>query len=263
MVEIAVSLFSSLEEIGWLVLVILICAAAVAGYIDTLVGGGGLITIPALLAVGVPPIQALGTNKLQASMGTGTASLTLLFKREISFADVRWPMLAAFIGALLGAGLVQYVDAATLELLIPAVILLIVMYFLFSPKQNLDGGPAKVSATTHRCTVVPAVGFYDGMFGPATGSFFALAGVGLRGQGIVRASMVAKTLNFATNLASLLVFIWFGQVAVLIGFCMMIGQFVGASLGARALMRIDPTKLRSLVVIICLVMLVVWFVKRL
>ena len=168
----------------------------------------------------------------------------------------------AFVGALFGALAVQAVDAQTLELMVPAVILLIVVYFVLAPKQKVDGGNAKCSAKVYRTSAVPAIGFYDGMFGPATGSFFVLAGVSLQGQGIVHASMVAKTLNFATNIASLLVFFYFGQVAILLGLLMMLGQFVGASLGARALIHIDPNRLRGLVVTMSLVILVVWALQR-
>lgn len=252
---------SSHGELSVLLICILVLAAIVAGYIDTLVGGGGLITIPALLAAGVPPIAALGTNKLQACAGTATASITLLMKKQLKLSDVSWAMLTAFIGALIGATVVQRFDAELLALLIPAVISLIVLYFIFSSKFNSETSEPTISASTYRATAVPAIGFYDGMFGPATGSFFVLAGVSLRGQGVVKASMIAKTLNFATNVASLMIFIWYGQVAFFIGFIMMVGQFIGASLGARALMKIDPSALRGLVVVVCVVMLGVWFIR--
>ena len=248
-------------ELNWLVICVLVLAAVVAGYIDTLVGGGGLITIPALLAAGVPPIAALGTNKLQACAGTATASITLLLKKQLKLSQVSWPMLAAFIGALAGAVTVQYIDAGVLAFMIPVIISIIIIYFVLSPKPSTESREARVSAGAYRASAVPAIGFYDGMFGPATGSFFVLAGVSLRGQGLVNASMIAKTLNFATNLASLMVFVWFGQVVFLIGLIMMLGQFVGASLGARALMKIDPAALRGLVVVVCIVMLIVWFLR--
>ena len=131
-----------------------------------------------------------------------------------------------------------------------------------APKQNVIGGNAKVSKQIYQLTAVPSIGFYDGMFGPATGSFFVLAGVSLRGQNIVNASIVAKSLNFATNVASLLVFFWFGQVAIALGIVMMFGQFVGASFGARALIKINPDRLRYLVVAMCLIILFMWFFKQ-
>lgn len=250
------------SELGLWALLWLFLAAVIAGYIDALVGGGGLITIPALLLAGVPPIQALGTNKLQACAGSGTATATLMFKGKLAFRDLYLAMLTAFIGALLGAVVVQYINAEVLAFVVPAVIVLIALYFLLAKKQEVGGGEPKVSAMTHRLTAVPTVGFYDGMFGPATGSFFVLAGVSLRGQGIVESSMIAKALNFATNVASLIVFVWYGQVVFILGALMMFGQFVGASFGARSLMTINPEKLRFLVVGMCVAILLVWFVNR-
>ena len=97
------------------IIALLLLAAFIAGYIDTLVGGGGLITIPALMLAGVPPIYALGTNKLQAVAGSGTATLTLLRKRSIRFGDLMWLMISAFIGSIVGAIAIQYFDATILR----------------------------------------------------------------------------------------------------------------------------------------------------
>jgi len=221
-------------------LLILALIAVLAGFVDTLVGGGGLITIPALLAAGLPPIYALGTNKLQAVAGSGTASMSMFLNKKVNFKAVRWLMLCAFLGSLLGSIIVQFFDAQLLSFVIPVVIALIALYFLFAPAHSR---------------------FYDGMFGPATGSFLVWAGVSLRGQPIVYSTMVAKTLNFATNLASLLVFIAFGKVMWIVGASMMVGQFVGASLGARSLMTINPSLLRYLVIAVCFVMLIWWVLK--
>ena len=137
-------LSQDLSEFTVFILIGLFVAAVIAGYIDTLVGGGGLITIPALLFAGVPPLQALGTNKLQASAGTGTATLTLIAKKSLRFSTVKWLMLMAFFGAMLGAAAVQRVDAEVLRFVIPVVILLISLYFLLAPKYDVLGGNARV-----------------------------------------------------------------------------------------------------------------------
>ena len=97
------------------VLLLLLLISLVAGCLDTLAGGGGLLTLPALILAGLPPIQALATNKLQGSMGTATASLMMLRHRRVAWRDVRWLMLAAFIGAACGSALVQMLDMARLE----------------------------------------------------------------------------------------------------------------------------------------------------
>ena len=251
-----------LASISYLNLGLLVIAALIAGYVDTLVGGGGLITIPALLAAGLPPVAALGTNKLQACAGSGTASATLILSGRVSLRSVRWPMLMAFFGSLVGATIVQFVDKQVLEVAIPTVILLILVYFLNAPKpKDLNPRP-RLSAKAYRSTAIPAIGFYDGALGPATGSFFVLAGVSLRAQEIVEATMRAKTLNFATNVAALIVFLSFGQVAIVLGVVMMFGQFLGARLGAKALYSINPNALRWLVVIMCALMLAIWLAQN-
>lgn len=243
------------------VLLVLVLIAVVAGFVDTLVGGGGLITIPALLAAGLPPIFALGTNKLQAVAGSGTASISLFLYKKIRFEKVKWLMVSAFVGSLMGSVIVQYFDPRLLSIAIPVVIALIGAYFLMAPTASLQQREPKIDKSRYGLTAVPGIGIYDGMFGPGTGSFFVWAGVSLRGQPIVLSTMVAKSLNFATNLASLLVFIGFGKVVWLVGASMMVGQFVGASLGTRSLMTINPVLLRYLVITICFVILVWWALK--
>ncbi len=220
-----------------------------------------MITIPALMLAGLPPVYALGTNKLQAVAGSGTATLTLLAKGRIEFGQVRLLMLIAFVGSIVGAVLVQFIDAEILEYVVPSVIVLIALYFIFAPKASLSSSQAKVSNRVYASTAVPAIGFYDGMFGPGTGSFFVWAGVSMRGQGIVNSTMIAKTLNFATNIAALLVFIFYAKIVWKLGLIMMLGQSLGARLGARSLMTIDPNVLRLLVIAVCFVILIVWGVR--
>ncbi|MBL4672451.1 MAG: TSUP family transporter [Arenicella sp.] len=244
-----------------LTLFLLVVAAFVAGYIDTLVGGGGLITIPALMLAGVPPIFALGTNKLQAVAGSGTAALTMFRRGKVKFEDVSRLMGFAFLGSLVGAVAVQYFDATVLNLVIPLVIIFIAIYFLCAPAQSLVDAPAKLSAKTFGLTAVPGIGLYDGMFGPGTGSFFVWAGVSLRGQPIVYSTMAAKSLNVATNVAALLVFAFYAKVLWKVGLVMMVGQALGAWLGARSLMTINPSSLRYLVIAVCFIILLAWAIR--
>jgi uncharacterized membrane protein YfcA len=242
-------------------IVLLIAAAFVAGYIDALVGGGGLITIPALMLAGVPPIFALGTNKLQAVAGSGTAMLVTITSGNVRFEDVRGMMFFAFFGSLVGAIAIQFFDTRILNYIIPLVIALIAGYFIAAPARSLVEAPAKVSSKTYSFTAIPGVGFYDGMFGPGTGSFFVWAGVSLRGQSIVHSTMVAKSLNFATNLAALIVFAFYAKVLWKIGLIMMVGQSVGAGVGARSLATINPSILRYLVIVVCFIMMLAWAIR--
>ena len=236
-------------------LLFLFFAASVAGFIDTLAGGGGLITVPALILTGIPPHVALGTNKLQSSIGSGTATLMMFRKGRVSWPQVKNLMLAAFIGSLLGTIAVQFINAAMLSFVIPSVLVIIALYFLLAPQLSEVERHPVISDSLYRKLLVPVIGWYDGMFGPGTGSFFALAGVSLRGQGLIDATVVAKTLNFSTNIASLMVFLIAGKVVWLYGLTMMAGQFIGATGGSLCLLRINPRYLRVLVVTMCLAML--------
>lgn len=242
-------------EIAGEVLALLFFVALVAGFVDTLAGGGGLIVLPALLMAGLPPLAALGTNKLQGSFGTATASWMMLRSGRVSWPDVRLLMLVAFVGSVGGSVAVQFIEVGVLRFVIPVVLLGTALYFLLSPGGS---GTRVVSGGRLRFfgwVAVPGIGWYDGMFGPGTGSFFSLAGVSLRGQDLVQATAVAKTLNFATNLASLLVFLFAGKVVWLVGLVMIGGQLVGAWLGSHCLVRIRPRVLRGLVVAMCFAML--------
>ena len=115
----------SVELMAFLFLV-----AVAAGLIDTLAGGGGLIVIPALIMSGIPPLQALGTNKLQGTMGTATATYMMFKNKKVAWPQVKYLMLSAFIGAVVGSIIIQFIDTALISFIIPVVLLLIGVYFL-------------------------------------------------------------------------------------------------------------------------------------
>ncbi len=236
-------------------LVFLFFAAAIAGFMDTLAGGGGLITIPALVVSGVPPLAALGTNKLQSSFGSGTASFLLFKRKKIHWENLKPLMLMAFIGAVIGSLLVQFINTKVLGFVIPLVLIIIAAYFISAPYFKLETETPRLSESSYKNVVIPGIGIYDGMFGPGTGSFLAVAGVSLRALELIKATATAKPLNFATNIASLLVFIAAGQVIWLAGIAMILGQILGAWLGSHYLFKVNPKILRILIVTICLIML--------
>lgn len=242
-------------EISVEIIAFLFLAATVAGFMDTLAGGGGLITVPALIVSGVPPLAALGTNKLQSSFGSGTASFLLFKRKKIYWLELRSLMLAAFIGSIAGTVAVQFIDSTVLGFVIPIVLVLIATYFITAPYLKLESTQARMSADTYNKTVVPLIGAYDGMFGPGTGSFFAVAGVSLRGLELIKATATAKPLNFATNIASLGVFIIAGKIVWISGIAMIGGQIAGAWLGTHYLFKVNPAVLRLFIVAICLLML--------
>ncbi|OWW22268.1 TSUP family transporter [Noviherbaspirillum denitrificans] len=237
------------------ILAMLFGAAAIAGFVDAIAGGGGLITIPVLLLAQVPPVHALATNKLQASSGSLTASMMVIRRGLVKVPEVRTLFIASLIGSAVGTLAVQFVNAKTLDVLIPFVLVGIALYFLLAPNAGAIDNKPRLTSSTYRGVVVPGIGFYDGMFGPGTGSFFSLAGVALRGQNLITATANAKVLNFASNIASLTVFILGGKVVWVAGGAMMCGQVLGAWGGSHAMVRGGTKLIRPMIVTVCVVML--------
>lgn len=237
------------------VLAMLFVAATVAGFVDAIAGGGGLITIPVLLLAQLPPLHALATNKLQASSGSLTASLMVMRRGLVHLGDVRSFFIASLIGSAIGTVAVQFIRAQTLDIVIPVVLVGIAAYFLLAPGAGAIEKKPRLNRTLYRSTVVPGIGFYDGMFGPGTGSFFSLAGVALRGQNLITATANAKVLNFASNIASLTVFIFGGKVVWAAGAAMIAGQIIGAWGGSHAMVRGGTKLIRPMIVTVCVVML--------
>lgn len=243
-------------------LAFLFFAATIAGFLDTLAGGGGLITVPALVVSGIPPLAALGTNKLQSSIGSGTASFLLFKRKKIQWPEIKALMLMAFIGSLIGSVLVQFINTTALSFIIPLVLVIIATYFIVAPYLKLETDQPRISNAVYKNIVIPCIGAYDGMFGPGTGSFLAVSGVSLRALELIKATATAKPLNFATNIASLLVFIAAGKVIWIAGAAMMIGQMLGAWLGSHYLFKVNPKILRILIVTMCLIMLGQYWYKQ-
>jgi uncharacterized membrane protein YfcA len=241
-------------EFSWEVLLLLFAIAALAGWIDTLAGGGGLLVLPALLFAGVPPLQALATNKCQGFVGTFTATATLYFKKKLPTEHLIRYMLLTAIGAALGTLLIQRIDTAWLDWAIPVLLLTVAAYFLFAPHLGKNEGEAKISGKTWSRTFVPCIGFYDGFFGPGTGSFFAASLVVFRGKNLVDATILAKPLNFTSNIVSLIVFAFGGQVVWLVGIVMMAGQVLGAFLGTHTIFWGGAKLIRPLVIFMCVAM---------
>ena len=241
-------------ELGFDVIAMLFGVATVAGFIDSIAGGGGLLTIPALLSTGLPPAVALGTNKLQACGGSFSASLYFVRKKAVDLKQVALLILLTFIGAALGTIVVQNIDVNALKIGLPFLIFAIGIYFLFSPNIGDQDRKQRISYPLFGFIAGMGLGFYDGVFGPAVGSFYTLAFVLLLGFNLTKAVAHAKVLNFTSNLASLFFFILGGAVLWKIGFIMLIGQFIGATLGARMVVTKGKKLIRPMLVTISFIM---------
>ena len=241
-------------ELGFDVIAMLFGVATVAGFIDAIAGGGGLLTIPALLSTGLPPAVALGTNKLQACGGSFSASLYFVRKKAVDLKQVALLILLTFIGAALGTIVGQNIDVNALKIGLPFLIFSIGIYFLFSPNIGDQDRKQRISYPLFGFTAGMGLGFYDGVFGPAVGSFYTLAFVLLLGFNLTKAVAHAKVLNFTSNFASLLFFIFGGAVLWKIGFIMLIGQFIGATFGARMVVNKGKKLIRPMLVTLSFIM---------
>lgn len=232
-------------------LLILIVAAFIAGFIDSIAGGGGLIAIPALLLAGLPPLEALGTNKLQSLFGSGSATISYAAKGHVDLRK-QLPFAAiSFVGAMLGAMLATVLPGNILRIFLPFLLITIALYFAFKPNMDDVDRVERLPPLLFGLTVVPLIGFYDGVFGPGAGSFFMLAFVTLAGYGVLKATAHTKLLNFASNVGSFIAFALVGVVAWKIGLLMGIAQFLGARLGAHMAMRNGAKLIKPLLVCTC------------
>lgn len=236
------------------VILMLTAVATVAGFIDAIAGGGGLLTIPAMLLANIPPVLTLGTNKLQAASGALTASITMIKKGVVSPLKMKLAIAGAFIGSVLGTIAVQMSPPDMLEKLIPFLIAAIGIYTLFAPSLGEVEAEPRVSESTWQRVVAPLIGFYDGYVGPGTGMFFALGNVALRGRQIIAATGAAKVLNLSTNIASLIFFIIGGNVLWKVGLAMMVGQTIGAYAGSHMVVKGGSKIIRPVIVLVCLAM---------
>jgi uncharacterized protein len=230
----------------------LFAVATLAGLVDAIAGGGGLIALPALLWSGLDPVSALATNKAQGVFGTASATIHFVRRKVI---DLRqsWPAVACtFVGAAAGALAVQRLGGTTLARIIPALLIAFALYFLFSPRVSDLDSRRRLGDLAFALLVGTGIGFYDGFFGPGTGTFFAMGYVALLGYNLRRATAHTKLLNFASNLAALAFFIAGGHVIWAFALPMAAGQFLGAWLGAHLVLRHGTALIRPVLVIAAL-----------
>lgn len=237
-------------ELEPLVLLALAGAGMLAGFVDAIAGGGGLIAIPALLSVGVPPVAALATTKVQSATGTVIAALTYWRRGYVDFRALLSAMAAAFVAALAGAAVVKGINVSLLRDLVPYALIAIALYFLFAPRLTDADSHARLRFSVFVPVMAAVVGFYDGIFGPGTGSFLTIGFVALFGLGLTRATGHTKIVNLMSNFGALALFIPAGDVLWPAALAMAAGQVVGGYLGARTGIRFGAKLIRPLVVVV-------------
>lgn len=226
-----------LEPSNWALLAII---GLIAGFIDAVVGGGGLLSIPALLTLGMPPHTALGTNKLAASFGSSMAAWTY-YKQQL-FKPSFWYLafIATFMGAVLGSFLVYLVDTQWLEKVLPLLIIGIAIYSLLSPTAISDThctAPTQAPNAKKQWLQGLLLGGYDGFAGPGIGAFWTVSSGSLYRLPLLHSCGLARAMTFTSNITALVIFGYLGQVqwqiGLWMGVCMMLGSFIGARCAIR------------------------------
>jgi uncharacterized membrane protein YfcA len=231
-----------------LAIALLALTAFAAGIVDAVAGGGGLVTVPALLAAGLPPQLAVATNKGQSTFGAAAALARFQRAGMVDAARARLAFPAAVAGSLVGAALLLVIDPALLR---PIIIALLVAVALFTaarrkpPRVEPRIRPERARAAVVVISLV--LGAYDGFFGPGTGTFLIVAFASLLGDGLARASGEAKVVNFASNLSALLLFAARGVVVWRVALPMAAAQLAGATLGAHLAVRRGDVFVRRVV----------------
>lgn len=218
----------------YLLVLYLLLMGCLAGFVDAIAGGGGLISIPALIMTGLPMATALGTNKLQTIAGTSMAVYKYYRNGFINFSTVFRGLLMGFIGAACGAITVHYVSNQFMQILVPFLLLGVFLFNLYNKNLGVHPGIKRLKEVLFFPLFGFLLGFYDGFFGPGVGNFWMISIVFFLGYTFLEASGYAKVLNLKSNIFSLIVFLYYGNIDYTLGGIMAIGQLLGGYGGAHA-----------------------------
>ncbi len=240
-----------LEELSIEILIILIGGGFLAAFIDSVVGGGGMISLPALLMLGMPPALALGTNKLGSTMASFTSVISFFRSGMVDVSIIKFLFPLSLLGSIIGVILVQITPS---EFLRPLVIVLLVLVTIYSLIRKDWGSVSTYKGMTTKTAIGSAVvaivmGAYDGFFGPGTGSFLLFAFLFL-GFDFIRAAGNAKALNFGSNIAALVAFAYFDSIHYQYGLIMGISMIFGAIAGTRMALTKGAAYVRPLFIIV-------------
>lgn len=236
------------------ILIVLFFVAILAGFVDSIAGGGGLITIPSMLIAGVAPLEALATNKLQGMFGASSATISYARRGHVNLKS-QLPMAAmGLLGGVVGAFLATIVPTKILGTAIPFLLVAIGLFFALKPNLSDSDSHRRVTPFLFGAIFVPLIGLYDGLFGPGAGSFYMLGFVLLAGFGMLKATAHTKLINLGSNIGGFLMFLTTGSVLWKVGIVMGVGQFIGAQIGSALAMRIGAKIIKPLLVISCFAM---------
>lgn len=233
-------------------------ACFIAAFIDAVAGGGGLITVPAYLASGLPAHIALGTNKVSSSIGTIASSWKFATSGKVNWTMVKKLISFSFLGALMGVKTVVLIDSKYLYPIAIVLLLLVLVYTLVNKKmgeENQFRGLDKINTRNGRIMAL-IMGFYDGFFGPGTGSFLIFALIRIFKLDFTNASGNAKFLNLTSNIASMFLFIYLGKVNFFYSVPIGIIMIFGATLGAKTAVTKGTAFIKPMFLIVTTIVLI-------
>lgn len=251
-----------LLHLSYQLLFVLFLTGLIAGTIDAIAGGGGLISLPMLLGVGVPPHIALGTNKLQSSVGTFTATCSYYRAGLFNFQTIYKGLIFGFIGTVLGAITGQLISAEILKHIIPILLIIIFIYTLCSPKLGTEDRKAIFNELYFYSIFGFILGFYDGFFGPGTGSFWVFSLICFLGYNLRKATAYTKIFNLKSNLIATACFALGQNIDYRIAICMAFGQLLGGRLGAHLAIKNGAKLIRPIFIIIVSLTIMSLFYKN-
>ena len=233
------------------VYIILFLVAFIASAIDSIAGGGGLLVVPTMLVLGLNPLTALGTNKLQSCFGTATSSLNYYKNNLLKEKNIKFLVLLSFFGSGAGTLLVSQLSNEILNNIIP-ILLICAAVFLIINKNTKKNTNNLLSILF--IPFILLIGFYDGFFGPGTGTFFVITFLVLKQRNLMEATAATKLLNFSSNFASFLVFSYKGYVIWQLGLIMAIAQILGAYIGSKLAITNGDKFVRPIIVLISIIL---------
>lgn len=248
----------AVENISLWLIALCICAAFLAGFVDAVAGGGGLIQLPTLLVAFPNTALAtiVGTNKSVSIFGT-TAAANTYRKKLPTDRRVLVPMIIfAFLGSMAGSALVTYVEREWFEPIILVILIVVALFTIFRPTFGQHEKNIKNAAAFKSVLLGGVIGFYDGIIGPGTGMFLLFGLVSVLGSTFLQASATAKFVNVATNFASLVVFIPGGHIIWLLTLVMAPANLLGGVVGARTALDKGSKFVRAIFIIMIAVLII-------
>ncbi len=233
------------------VYIILFCVALIASAIDAIAGGGGLLVVPTMLLLGLNPLVTLGTNKLQSCFGTATSSYNYFKNGLLKEENIKYLITLSFAGSLIGTLLVSQLSNNLLTKLIPILLISAAIFLILNKNKQLDISKSLILAFA---PLILIIGFYDGFFGPGTGTFFVLTFLIIKKRNLMEATAATKVLNFTSNFASFLIFQYKGYVIIELALIMAVAQIIGAYIGSKLAIINGEKFVRPVIVFISIIL---------